>query len=386
MLQNNSKLKTIFLLGFLFSLSAAFTSYINSSFLSIFLKEKNVGLIYVAGSIFAIFLLSFIPFILRKIGEYKFILLISSFIIAVLFILSTTKSPTIIIPIFILYFALNYLIIFSLDEFIQIFTQNSSKGYIHGLYLTLVNLAWVLSQIISSKTSSNFSLSSHYFVAFLTMIVFFAIALLTLRKTNDPKYDKTFAWDSVRKFLKEKNLTRAYKINFVLQFFYVWMVIYIPIYLSSHLNFSWQEIGIIFTIMLLPFVLFQFPLGKYSDKIGERKILIFGFCITALSVFSLFFIQEHILWIWALLLFFSRVGAATIEVMSDVYFFKHIKQENDEFISIYRNAGPMAYIIAPIVALFVFSFTPSFNFIFPILGIIVLSGAYISSKIPREDI
>jgi len=171
-----------------------------------------------------------------------------------------------------------------------------------------------------------------------------------------------------------------------LQFFYVWMVIYTPIYLYAHLGFSWKEISLIFTVMLLPFVLIQFPLGKYSDKIGEKKMLMFGFLIATLATLSLFFIEKHAIWIWAIALFCTRIGAAIIEVMSDVYFFKHIKRENDEFIAIYRNTAPLSYVLAPFVAFIAFFFVPSFNFIFLILGVLMFYGVYLSSTIKRSDI
>jgi MFS family permease len=179
---------------------------------------------------------------------------------------------------------------------------------------------------------------------------------------------------------------RAYGISFLLQLFYCWMIIYTPIYLYSYLGFSWKEIGVIFTIMLLPYVFIQFPLGKYSDKIGERKILMFGFFITSIFTLLLFFTEKPEVWMWALLLFTTRVGSATIEVMSDSYFFKHIRPENEEFVSIYRTATPFAYVAGPILAIAVFFFAPHFNYIFPILGTLMLYGVYISSTIKRSDI
>jgi predicted MFS family arabinose efflux permease len=303
-----------------------------------------------------------------------------------LLLLAILKIPALIIVIFIFYFAINYLIFFALDELLEIFSRNSSTGQIRGLYLTLVNLAWVFSQIFSGRILSNSSFTTLYFIASAVMLVFWLVAFLGFKNVQDPKYDKGLGWQSLKNFFANKNLARAYKMNFLLQFFYAWMVIYTPIYLFTHLNFTWEEIGTIFMIMLLPFVIIQFPLGKYSDKIGERKILILGFLIASISTLSLFFIKRHEIWIWATMLFCTRIGAAAIEVMSDVYFFRHISKENDEFISIYRNTAPFTYVLAPLIAFVVFYFVPSFNYLFLVLGAFMLYGAYLSFTIKKNDI
>jgi len=385
MFKGNSKLKSIFLLGFLLSLQLAFTSYINSSFLSGFSGEKNVALIYIVSSLASLAVLFFVPEILRRMGEYKFLLVSSGLTALSLLLISLLRSPSVIV-VFIFCFILNYLVIFALDELVQIFSKNSSMGKVRGLYLSVINLAWVLAQLISGETLSKWNFSTLYFIAFVIMALFLVFAYFGLKNMVDPKYDKVLGWKSFKNFFANKNLVRAYAINLLLQFFYVWMVIYTPIYLYAHLGFSWREIGVIFTIMLLPFVLIQFPLGKYSDRIGERGMLILGFFVASLATLSLFFIKRHEVWIWALALFSTRIGAAIIEVMSDVYFFKHIKSENDEFIAIYRNTSPVSYVLAPLVAFLVLNLIPSFNFIFLILGTLMLYGIYLSSTIRKSDI
>jgi len=340
----------------------------------------------VLGSAVSIFFLLFVPQMLQKVGGYKFLLWSSGLNAILLLLLSTLKTSFQIVPIFIFYFTLNNLIIFALDELLEIFSKNSSTGKIRGLYLTVINSAWVISQTLSGRTLSNFSFSTIYFIGFIIMMIFFFTAFFSLKNLNDPKYDKVLAWQSFKNFFSNKNLARSYKLNFLLQFFYAIMVIYTPIYLYAHLGFDWKEIGIMFTIMLLPFIFIQFPLGEYSDKTGERKMLMFGFLVISIATLSLFFITRHAIWIWALALFTTRVGAAIIEVMNDVYFFKHITRENDEFISIYRNTGPASYILAPLVASIVLLVAPSFNYIFLVLGIFMLYGVYLASTINRNDI
>ncbi len=386
MFKANPKLKRIFFLGFLLSIHLALVAYINSSFLATFLSEKDVGLLYVIGSIISVIVLLLIPKILTTWGEYKFLIYTAALDALLLLALSMAKNTSTIILLFILYVTFNNIIIFLLDELVQIFSRNSSMGRVRGYYLTTINLAWVLTQGVYGKILGTSSFSTLYFIGFCIMALFFLIALVYFKKLRDPEYDKVNPRASLRKFFQNKNLARSYKINFLLQFFFAIMVIYTPIYLSAHLHFTWTEIGTIFTIMLLPFVLIQGQLGKYSDRVGERGMLMFGFLIAAAATILLFFIHLHAVWIWALLLFTTRIGAAIVEVMSDVYFFRHIKDENDEFIGIYRNTAPASYVFAPLFAFLFFSYTPAFNFIFLILGAIMLYGVYLSSGISKRDI
>lgn len=377
------KRKIIYLAGFLFSLPIALASYINSSFISNFVSEKFVGIIYILGSIGSILTLLLAPRVFKKIGGYKFLLSIIFLDALSFLLLSITKNVWLAIIVFILGFSMNTLLIFSLDELLEIFSKNSTTGKIRGIYLVVCNLAWVLAQLFSGTILGGFSYREIYLTSFSVMVLFLLVSFLKLKNIPDPKYDSIKSFKFIKDFIKNKNLFRAFTLSFLLQFFYAWMVIYTPIYLYTHLGFSWKEIGIIFAIMLLPFVLIQFPMGKYADKIGEKRMLIIGFTFITLSTISLFFIKTNILWLWATLLFTTRIGAAIIEVMSDTHFFRLIKAENDEFVGIYRSASPIAYIIGPILAFLTFLFIPSFNYIFLILGIIMSYGIYLSSTIKK---
>lgn len=386
MFKNNPKLKIVFALGFLFALQTAFTTYINSSFLASFIDEKFVGLVFTLSSICSIIALMVVSKMLKTAGLRKFLLSVSTINVLLLLLIAYSKSSSIVIPVFILYFTLSILVVFSLDEFLEIFSKNSSIGKIRGLYMTVINLAWVGSQMFSSRLLSQFPLKTIYLITGVIMAIFVLFVFWGLRKTPEPKYDKVRGFRYIKKFFQDKNLARSCKINFLLQFFYSLMVIYTPIYLHNHLGFSWQSMGTIFAIMLIPFVIIPFSLGKYSDKIGERRMLMFGFTIIAGTTLALFFIESREIWIWAMALLGTRVGAAMIEAMSDIYFFKHIKPENEEFIGVYRNTMPFAYIIGPLVGTAILAFVPAFNFIYAVLGAIMLSGIYFASTIPKSDV
>ncbi|MBI3305772.1 MFS transporter [Candidatus Nomurabacteria bacterium] len=378
--------KILYLAGFLFTLPVALMAYINSSFISSFVSEKLVGMIYTAGSATAIIGLILAPKIWRKLGGYKFLLSVTIIDALTIILFAFSKNAFSAAIFFVLGFTLNILIFSSLDELLKIYSQESAIGKTRGLYLSLCSMAWIIAQLLLGTFLGEYSFRTIYIISFLIMTVFLVVSFYCLRNIQDPKYDKKNTKIYLGEFLRSKNLFRAYGMNLLLQFFYSWMVIYTPIYLSFYLGFSWKEIGIIFAIMLLPFFLIPFPLGKYTDRIGERKILMWGFAIAGIATLSLFFIGMHEIWIWALSLFTTRIGAASVETAADSYFFKHIRPEQDEFIDVYRSALPISYIIGPLLASVVLYFVPAFNFIYLILGAFMLYGIYLSSRIRRGDI
>lgn len=386
MFKDHPELKKIFLAGFVFSFHIAATAYVNSSFVATFLGEGKVGLVFTLASILSIAALLYFPEVLRRIGSRKFFLFTVAGSALALLILSIFKVAWVAIPIFILYYAFNAVFIFILDELIEIFSRQGSVGRLRGYYLAFVSAAWVLAQIFSGKVLASFSFQVLYFIAFEMLLALFLVSYFFLRKLPDPQYDRAPIWNSVKTYFKNKKLARAYAFTFLLQFFFSWMVIYTPIYLNAHLGMAWDKIAIIFMIMLTPFVFMPIPLGKYSDKVGERKMLAYGFALTALATLALFFITTTALWVWALALFLTRVGASTVEIMADVYFFKHITPSQDEFIGVYRNTTPVAYIVGPLVATLLIAILPAFNYIYPILAAITSIGIYLAYTIETDDV
>lgn len=381
----NYSRKIIYLAGFLFSFATGLALYINSSFIATFIGEKSAGIVFTLASFSSIVAILGAPALFKKIGGYKF-LAGAVFLDALTFLLLKFVANTLSMGlIFIVGITLNTLVVFSLDEFLKIFSDKKNVGKTRGIYLTLVSLALILAQVSHATILKNFSFQDTYLLASIMMGVFLILVLFALRNTRDPEYDAVHNLKYLKKFFGNKNLRRAYVAGFLVQFFYAWMVIYTPIYLSAHLGFSWQEIGTIFSIMLLPFLFVPFYAGKLSDKIGERRMLMFGFAVTALFTIFLFYINLHSVFYWAALLFLTRIGMSLTEAMSDTYFFKHIKAENDEFIGLYRTASPTANIIGPIMAFLVLILVPAFNFIYLILGALMLYGVYLSSTIRKSD-
>jgi len=377
MLNPKKTLRILYATTFLFSIHMALTSYVNSSFLGTFINPKFVGLIYTITSILAILALFEMPRILKRFGNYRTISFFLFINIISLFLVSVINIKILIIPIFIIYLSTINLIIASIDIFVENYSVKKATGNIRGIFLTVLNSAWVIGQLAMGFFASKISYTALYGISFFFVIFVLLIMRSKLKKFEDPVYKKIPIKETIAKIFKNKYISKIYASNFLLQFFYVWMVIYTPIYLNQNMGFTWDKIGIIFTIMLLPFVILQLPLGRLSDKIGEKKLLNLGFILIIISTISLAFINNKSIFIWGIILFATRVGASIIEVMNESYFFKKITARDADVISFFRNASPTAYIIAPLIATpFLIFF--SFKFIFILLGLIMILGLYFS--------
>jgi len=368
----------LYLTGFLFALNQALPAYINSTFLSGFATEKAVGMIYAVASVITVILFFLLPHLLRQFGNYRLAFWLFVLDGIAMLGLASARSFWPAIGFFICVFVATFLLAFTLDIFLEHYSSNSRTGSIRGIYLTVINGAWVFSPLLAGFILSD----GDYWKIYLAGAILILPALFLLRggfkKFSDPNYKNIAVWSTLKNIWRQRDLFRIFSVSFLLGFFYTWMIIYTPIYLHDHLGFSWQTIGLIFTIMLLPFVLTETPLGKLADKkCGEKEILSLGLMIMALSTATLTFVSSTSVALWAALLFVTRVGASAVEIMSETYFFKKVQSNQADIISLYRATRPAAYVVGPLVASVLFIFV-DFKMIFLALGLIMLSGLFFS--------
>ncbi len=374
----------IYIFALLFSFHVALPAFVNSSFLNTFISERILGLVYSFAAIITIILFFIAPFVLKKFGNYRTCSTLILLEIFALLALTIGKNPYLIIFSFILSLMIIPFIYFSLDMFLEGMSLDQDTGKIRGTYLTLMNLVWVFAPWLNGLILNNGDYWKIYLFSLILLLPAFLILNLTLKKFKDSAYEAVSIGRTIRSVWHNKNIKNIFSATFLLNFFYSWMTIYTPIYLHKYMGFSWSEIGIIFGIMLLPFVLFQFPLGRLADeKIGEKEILSFGFIIMALFTTIIFFLPiNSSLWLWAGLLFMTRIGASAVEVMVDTYFFKKVSSSNVNIIGFFRIARPLAFMIGSASLAFCLYFIrPDSGFLFVILGLIMLSGLFFSLKI-----
>jgi MFS family permease len=364
----------LYTIGFVFALSRAIPAYVNSSFLSTFVGEKFVGFVFTLCSLVALSVFFIIPKILKRFGNYKTTIFFSILSSLSFFLLSLTDNKYVVLFSFLIIYVSGTMIGFCLDVFLENNSTDNDTGKIRSFYLTGMNISWLISPWLSGLILFGQGYNRIYFVVALIMIPIIFMVSYNLKSFKDSEYKDFKIISTLKESWSRKDIRCILFSGFLLNFFYAWMVIYTPIYLFKYVGFNWQEIGLIFTMMLLPFVLIQIPLGKLADKyFGEKEMLTVGFLIMAISTAFIPFISGKDFWVWGILLLITRIGAAIVEIMSETYFFKKISDKNVNLISVFRSMSSFAYIISPIIATVFFCFLP-FKYIFFVLAFLMLFG------------
>jgi predicted MFS family arabinose efflux permease len=217
-----------------------------------------------------------------------------------------------------------------------------------------------------------------YFASTLILIPTLFVVLFSFKKLESGVVRAKQSLFEFKLWLKSKNIRRVTNARFILEVFYTIMVIYTPIYLSRNIGFSWTEIGFIFAVMLLPFVLFELPAGELADHwCGEKEIMTIGFFIMGMSLLVMPFLSKDI-FAWMVVLFISRVGASFVEVTSESFFFKHVWKSDTGLISIFRLTRPISVILGSLVGAVCLLFLP-FKALFLVLAILVFFGTQTSA-------
>jgi predicted MFS family arabinose efflux permease len=294
--------------------------------------------------------------------------------------MAISSSPALIIMAFILHHAIIPILAFNFDIFVQKFSKREDAGSARGTFLSIINICFVITPLIGSIILAKGGFGSIYLLSsfMLFPLIYF---ISTINTFKDSDYKDLNIFSSLKVAMKNADIRSIVAVNIVLQMFYSAMIIYIPLYLHFTLGFSLQDMGLIFTIMLIPFVIFEFPLGKISDKfLGEKEILVVGLIIMAFFTAIIPLVTSTTLIVWAAILFGTRVGASFVEIMAESYFFKKIEHSDTELLSLWRSLSGFSYIVIP-VAISGLLLVLDLKFIFPLVGAICLSGVFFAMRL-----
>lgn len=373
----HSNLPLLYVLGLVLAVSAALPAYVQSNFLNKFVSLETLSLFFIIANALTVLCVIIFPQAIKSLSNFVTTKITIGLFGASLLSLSLVNGATSALWAIIFFTIASNLLWINMDILIETFSKNASTGTIRTVYFTFINLGWIISPTLSSWLI-NISGYQLIFVAaaFLTVPVFFVISRQKDNLKQEAKYHHEKFSSVLRNTWNNRNLRGIFFIALLLQIFYNTAVVYLPIYLHQNLGIAWSELGLMFSIMLIPFLFFEIPAGIIADKyLGEKEFLFAGFAILIISLFLFFFVKTTSFWLWSSILFFSRIGAALIEAMRESHFFKLVDAKDISYINFFRSSAPLGYVIGPILAVIILAFLP-INYIFLCIAIITMSAFY----------
>jgi MFS family permease len=260
--------------------------------------------------------------------------------------------------------------------------RENETGRVRAAFLTAGNIALLIAPlVIGFVLDGGNAYGNIFLIASLTLAPFITLLLFEpVPHTPAPKHEKLL--DTLKFVYNDRDLRAVALGNFVLQFFYHLAPLYIPLYLHTELGIPWSELGWMFSVMLLPFVLVEYPAGIVADKwLGDKGLLIAGFLIAGLSFALIACITSSTsVAIVLMILVVSRIGAALIEAMVESHFFRRITADDAPTLSLFRMTRPVAALTAPIIASIVLAVTGSYVAFFIVMGVVVALLGLLSAR------
>ena len=372
----------VYLASIIFTFINLLTAYSSSTYLEQFITKEAVGLLFGVSAGIAIVLSLTLPRLLRRIGNVNSSLLLITLVSLALVFMGLALSTPVTIIAFVAYLALSPQVYLNIDIFLEtlIGTDEGTTGSKRGLVLTLMSIAAFFSPLAMGYIIGTENNLAHvYYVGAGAGLVLIALIVSRFRQFLDPVYTTIRVRDMLRDAAKDVDIRTVMTAQFLLQFFYTWAVVYIPLYLATTLGFDWPTISKILAAGLLAFVIFEYPIGYIADKhIGEKEMMALGFVFLTLSAASMSFLASFGVIAWMVLMFVSRIGASLVEVTTESYFFKKVDGNEPNLIGLFRLMRPLANLAGTITGSIALFFLP-FNFIFIVLAFVMVSGTFITS-------
>lgn len=376
----NKKLFLINGISFLLGFSQAFFIYVMSTYLKLASGLENVGFFYFFSYLSVFFIFLNLHKIIKRFGkEDVFHLALIFKIISVCFL--SVVSPSLWGVFWVIVYIISGNVEWvSVDIILESYSSDDISGRIRGKYLTIMNAGILLGPFLSAFVLDKYDFNGLFLALIFFNVAISAIAIVGIKKIEKEKKKTKYCFEKntfslARKFLTRRNVRKIYYISFMLEFFYALTIIFVPLHLQN-MGLTLKEIGSIFTIMLLPFIFIQYPIGFWADKkLGEKEMLIFGILIMAFSGLGIFFFSSREVFWWGIILFSGRFGAAIVEILRDSYFYKRIDSYDVDMINFFRTSKSLAYIFSSSIAGFVLLIFP-LKSVFILLGIVSFSALW----------
>lgn len=368
-------------LMFHFSLIA----YINSSLLEQYISTEAIGSVIMMTSALTVLLLLFISGVLRKVGNFKLTLLLIFLNASAVIGVAVADSLRTVIPLMAAHLIIIPVIVFNLDVFMEEHIGNDEgvTGSRRGLLLALTSAVGAVAPFFSGEliTIAGGNFTYAYLASALSLLPVVLVLLFYLKDFQDPPYTDLKILEALRNFWVHRDIRAVFIVHFVLQSFFMCMMVFTPIYLTRVMGLTWAEFGFVMFVCQLAYVIMEYPIGIIADKyIGEKEMMALGLMIMAISTAWIAFVTSGSAIVWALVMFVTRIGASFVEVTTEAHFFKRTNATDAQIISFFRVTRPLAYLASAALASFALLYLP-FNLLFVVFAFLMVPAMFVTLQI-----
>lgn len=370
-------------LGFLYGLSVSLLAYVTSSYFKAVTGSDNVSAFYLFA--FAVVLPIFFYFhrLVEGFGRARTLMVVLFVQVEVLLFLQILPLSYAGAALLIVYAVLNSVVAIMIDVVLEAYSVDGVTGRLRGLYLSVYNFGVMVGPLVSMYILAEYGFATIFAAEVMVYVGMFLTVFVALNNIRGHvKRQRLSLGKIVRTFRARSDLTAIYAVSLALRFFYAAMTVYMPLYLLGR-GMSPMEVGVVFAVMLVPFILLQYPAGVLADKkYGEQEIIIIGLLIMIGATLWMWLTRRTDAATWMAILTVSRIGVALVETMEDSYFYKQINANDVALINFFRTTRPLAYIVCMILLGVTLMFF-SIQAIFLVIAL-VLTAALVPATMLRD--
>ncbi|MBI4122316.1 MAG: MFS transporter [Parcubacteria group bacterium] len=371
------RLAVVMASGFFVAVSTALAVYINSSFVETMVSKTRVGLVYGAAYLVALVVMQYYGSLIERFKNQVVLAVVLGIQVMATILMPLAPQAWLSLLLFVLHILATTVTIINFDIYLKRITATAFTGRIRGLFWTAVNLGFVVSPFLAGSLLAGYGFSAAYLASGLAAVPAWLMMYAVYRKDISiiPYRRHEPVRKTIRRAWHNHNLRGIVSVALFLSLFYSWMVIYTPLYLLQA-GFDWVQIGLIFTVMLVPFVVVEYPAGWLADRyLGETEMLTIGFVLMGAAVLALLLVSSF--WAVMIVLFCSRVGASLVEIMRDTYFYKKVQISDLDMIETFRNTSSFSHIVGPMLAAGILALGFGLPAIFLLLAFIMAAATLI---------
>lgn len=364
----------VYLATLFYAFHYALPLYSESSYLETLVPDFAVGIIYSIAALISLALTLKIGSFLNRWSNRRVLMGTAILEGISLLVLAYSTSLAVSITFFILHTVLLGAMYVGLNVLVESVSKKEDVGKIRGVYLTILNLGILTGPFFAAQlVGAGFALL--FISAALCIVPMVYILYKHLDHLREPRYIAPDLIESFRRLKRFKDVRRIVFVQYILEFFWIIMIVYGPLYLIQNNILDLKTyLGVVIPIILIPFIILPYPLGRLADhKLGEKELLIFGILLMIVGTTIFGLLDTPLLLAYIFALFVARLGASMVEEMSSSYFYKQVDHTQADLISIFTNTRNIALISGPLIgSVVVYTFSLRMVF-FVLVGILVVS-------------